>query len=120
MREDRYHWLCPTCGRRGAVVQHAPVCERICSKGHRWQDGRVKKVSGYLPLGVRLEEATMALEAALEAMTRAEVALKDCLSVMPPEQWKKLSIHTEVHQVAEAKKRLAKAIKASLDNLPGR
>ena len=111
MEEDQVRpWLCALCGCHGSVVQLAPHTERRCRNGHRWADGKLPHACHYIPLSVRLDEATAGLQRALSALQQAETMIKDCSSMLEPAQRSKLSVHYELHQIEQAKAAIGNSI----------
>jgi hypothetical protein len=109
--QDQMRWLCPQCRRRGDVVMRAPRTERQCPNGHRWADGAVPTGNkGYVPMGVRLDEAKVVMHEALSALRRAEIMVKDCASYLTAEQRSKLSVPYELHQIEQAKAALQRGL----------
>jgi hypothetical protein len=113
MMQSSATYMCPHCHLRGNVVKRAPQTERKCPNGHRWADGVTPYPSGYIPMGVKVNEAMVAVRAALSALQQAETMIKDCASLLSPAQRVKLAVNSELHQIEQSKARLKGIIEMS-------
>ena len=77
-----YH--CPTCGKRGMIVQTTPKRKRRCKNGHVWFDGVMPQVQV-----TKLDRQAQAITTLLAALKEAETMIRDCSGYMTVAQQNK-------------------------------